>query len=168
MFSQLLKLIRVLSSEASPLQISTGLALSMIMGLTPLFNLHNLLVIFFLLIFRVNIAAFLLGWAFFSGLAYLMDPLFHDLGKSILTYEALNPVWTEMYNSNLWRLSQFNNTIVMGSLVTSLIAFIPLIIIANLMVKNYRVHVLTYAQQSRIFMLLKSSKLITRLISMAE
>ena len=89
MFSQLIKFIRVLSSEAAPIQISFGFALAMIVGLTPLLSLHNVLVIFCLLLFRVNLASFLLAWAFFSGIAYLLDPVFHEVGKSILNYPQL-------------------------------------------------------------------------------
>ena len=168
MFSQIIKFIRVLSSEVAPIQISLGFALAMIVGLTPLFSLHNLLVIFVLLLFRINLAAFLLAWAVFSGIAYLLDPLFHDLGKLILHHESLNALWTEMYNQPVWRIARFNNTIVMGSLEASLLAFIPFVLISNLLVKHYRSDVLTYVENSRLFKTLKSSKLLSRAVSLAE
>ena len=168
MFSQIIKFIRVLSSEVDPIQISLGFALAMIVGLTPLFSLHNLLVIFVLLLFRINLAAFLLAWAVFSGMAYLLDPLFHDLGKVILHHESLNALWTEMYNQPVWRIARFNNTIVMGSLAASLLAFIPFVLISNLLVRRYRSDVLIYVQNSRLFKTLKSSKLISRAVSLAE
>jgi uncharacterized protein (TIGR03546 family) len=168
MFSQLIKFIQVLSSETAPIQISSGFALAMIVGLTPLFSVHNILVIFCLLLFRINLAAFLLGWVFFSGLAYLLDPLFHDLGRAVLTHEALNALWTELYNQPFWRIAGFNNTIVMGSLLASLLAFIPLLLISNLLIKHYRSDVMIYVQNSRIFRFLKSSKLFSRVVSLAE
>jgi len=168
MFSQLIKFIRVLSSEVAPIQISLGFALAMIMGLTPLLSLHNILVVFCLLLFRINIAAFLLGWAFFSGVAYLLDPLFHELGRTVLTQASLQSLWTELYNQPLWRVARFNNTIVMGSLLVSLIAFLPLLLISNLLIKHYRSDVMKYVQDSRIFQFLKSSKLFSRAVSLAE
>lgn len=168
MFSQLIKFVRVLSSETAPIQISFGFALAMIAGLTPLLSVHNVLVIFCLLLFRINLAAFLLGWAFFSGLAYLLDPLFHDLGRAVLTHEALNPLWTELYNQPFWRIARFNNTIVMGSLLASLIAFIPLLLISNLLIRHYRSDVMIYVQNSRLFKFLKSSKWFSHAVSMAE
>ena len=168
MFSQLIKLFRVLSSEASPLQVSFGFAMAMIVGLTPLINIHNILVIFLLLIFRINLAAFLLGWAFFSALSYLLDPVFHDLGKSLLNSPGLINLWTELYNSGFWRLSNFNNTIVMGSLAVSLLAYIPLVLLSTFLIKQYRSHVMTRLEKSRIFNLLKSSKLISRAVALSE
>lgn len=168
MFSQIIKFIRVLSSEVEPIQISFGFALAMIVGLTPLLSLHNILVIFCLLLFRINLAAFLLGWAFFSGLAYLLDPLFHDLGRFILTHESLTALWTELYNQPAWRIARFNNTIVMGSLAASLIAFIPFLLISNGLIRHYRSDVMKFVQNSRIFKFLKSSKWFSRAVSLAE
>lgn len=168
MFSQIIKLFRVISSETSPLQISSGLALSMIAGLTPIMSLHNIIVIFLLLIFRINIAAFFLGLVFFSGIGYLLDPTFHSLGYSILNNPALAEAWTSLYNNNLFRLSSFNNTIVMGSLTISLIAFLPAMLICNLLIKYYRSHFLEYLDNSKMFRIVKNSKILTRIISMAE
>ena len=168
MFSQIIKLFRVLSSETSPLQISSAFALAMIAGLTPLISLHNLLVIFMLLILRVNIAAFLLALAFFSGIAYLLDPAFHTLGNYVLNKPELIDLWTQFYNQTIWRLTNFNNTIVMGSLIVSLLAFVPILIISNFLIKHYRSDLLIYLDNSRIFRLIKTSKLITKIVALAE
>lgn len=72
----LAKFLRVLNSETDPAQISLAFCFSMVAGLTPLFSLHNLPILFLVLVLRVNLSAFLLGFAFFSGIAYLLDPLF--------------------------------------------------------------------------------------------
>jgi uncharacterized protein (TIGR03546 family) len=168
MFSQFIKFFRILSSETSPMQISMGIALAMIMGLTPLLNLHNLLVLFVLLIFRINLATFLLAWAFFSGMAYLLDPTFHTVGREILSNKDMLGQWTEMYNSTFWRVSHFNNTIVMGSLAISLAAFVPVVIISNILVRYYRSHLYIYLQNSKIVRFVQQSKLFTRIVSMVE
>ena len=168
MITQILKLLRVLASEDSPMQISMGVALAMVMGLTPLFSLHNLLVVIVLLSFRINLAAFLLAWAFFSGLAYLLDPLFHSLGLSILQHAAMQDIWTEMYNSTYWRLANFNNTIVMGSFVTAMLAFIPMLLILNFLIRRYRSHVLVFLKKSKLVTWMQSSKMITRITSAME
>ena len=127
MIAMLAKLLKMLNSEAEPHQISAGFCLAMIAGFTPLWSLHNLLVLFFALILRVNLSAFLLGWVVFSGVAYLLDPIFHALGYKILTIEGLTGLWTTLYNMPLFRLAHFNNTVLMGSLIVSLILFVPLL-----------------------------------------
>ncbi|TNF39217.1 MAG: TIGR03546 family protein [Gammaproteobacteria bacterium] len=167
MISQIVKLVRVISSEVSPMQLSLGFALSMIVGLTPLWSLHNLLVVFFLLILRINIGAFMLGWAFFTGLAYLFDPWFHDLGLYVLNLPSLNALWTDMYNSPFWRITHFNNSIVMGSLLVSLALFIPMVILLNILIRQYRTNVVQYLNQQRWFKVVKS-KLFAKAVSLAE
>ena len=167
MISQLIKLVRVISSEVSPMQISLGFALSMIIGLTPFLSIHNLLVIFLLLILRINIGAFMLGWAFFTGMAYLFDPWFHDLGAYILNLPGLTAQWTDMYNSPFWRITRFNNTIVMGSLVTSLVLFVPLVVILNILVRQYRNNVVQYLNKQRWFKVVQS-KVFSKAVSLAE
>lgn len=153
------KLLKVLNSETEPAQISLALCFSMIMGFTPLYSLHNILAVLLVLILRVNLSAFILGWAFFSGLAYLLDPLFHQIGLVLLTLSALEGLWTSLYNITLFRLENFNNSIVMGSLFLSLVFFVPLYLILNLTIRKYREHILAWIQKTRIMQAFKASKI---------
>lgn len=168
MISQIIKFIRVISSEASPMQISFGVALGMIAGLTPLMSVHNIAVLFCLLFFRINLASFLISLPLFSLLAYLLDPLFHEIGLFILKEQSLLSTWTELYNSSFWRVARFNNTIVMGSLATSLAAFIPFVLLMNVLVKRYRSHVYVALKNSRMFKIMTSSKMLSRIVSVSE
>jgi uncharacterized protein (TIGR03546 family) len=168
MFSQIIKFIRILSSETSPLQISAGFALAMVIGFTPLLSVHNVLVLLVLLMFRINLAAFLLSWGLFSAIAYLLDPAFHNVGLAVLNNPELSSIWTDMYNSSLWRLTGFNNTIVMGSLTVSLIAFIPMLIIGSLFIKYFRTVILEKINNSRLFNIIKSNKWFSRFVAVVE
>lgn len=168
MFSQLVKFIRILSSETSPLQISTAIALALIMGLTPLFSLHNIIVIFLLLILRVNIGSFVLAWAFFSAIAYAFDPLFNQLGEYLLTRPELNTFWTSLYNMPLARVSGFNNTLLLGSFVVSIAAFFPLLLIGNMLIVRYRKYIVEKFKKSRLFKFFSTSKWFGRAVSLAE
>lgn len=159
MLELLAKFLKVLNSDAEPGQISLALCLAMIAGLTPLLSLHNLIVLLLVLVLRANLSAFILGWLVFSGLAYLLDPLFNGFGLAILQAESLRGLWTALYKQTFFRLAHFNNSIVMGSLAFSLIAFIPLFFLSNVMVKRYREHVLAWIQKSRIMQIFKASKL---------
>lgn len=159
MIKLLAKLLRVLNSETDPGQISLGLCFAMIVGLTPLVSVHNLFVVLLVFVLRVNLSAFLLGLALFTGFAYLLDPLFHALGLAILTAPALQEFWTVLYQSIWWRIERFHNSIVMGSLVFSLALFIPLFLLSNLLIRRYRQHVLAWVQKTRIMQMFKASKL---------
>lgn len=152
------KLLTVLNSEAAPGQISLAVAFSLIVGLTPLWSLHNLIVLFLVLLLRVNLSAFLLGTAFFSGVAYLLDPLFHRLGLAVLTAPSLEETWTALYNSTLWRIERFNNSIVMGSVLVSLALFVPTVLALNWAIGRYRERVLATVKQWRVVQALTATR----------
>ena len=159
MIKLLAKLLRVLNSETEPGQLSLGLCFAMIAGLTPLLSVHNLFVLLLVFILRVNVSAFLLGLALFTGMAYLLDPLFHLLGLAVLTVPSLEGLWTTLYQSVWWRLEHFNNSIVMGSLVFSVAIFVPVLLLSNLLIRRYRQHVLFWVQKTKIMQMFKASKL---------
>jgi len=139
MIQQIIGLVRVMHSETDPRQISLGFALGMIPGLTPLTSPHNLLVLLAILFIRVNIGAALLSWGVFKILAYALDPLFHQIGLLLLVQVGfLQALWTSLYNAPLIPYTCFNNTIVMGSLIFSLLAFYPVYWGGRLMVVKYR------------------------------
>ncbi|MCK4486142.1 MAG: TIGR03546 family protein, partial [Desulfobacterales bacterium] len=159
MLRAIARLLSALNSETEPGQISLAFCFAMIAGLTPLFSLHNLLVLLIVLLLRVNLSTFILGLALFSGIAYLLDPLFHGIGLAVLTAGALEGLWTALYNTTLFRLEKFNNSIVMGSLLFSVVLFVPLYFISNQMIARYREHVLAWVQKSRIMQAFKGTKL---------
>ena len=158
MIQGIAKLLKVLNSESEPAQISLAICLAMIVGLTPLYSLHNLLVFLLVCMLRVNASAFILGFVFFSGAAYLLDPLFHKLGLWVLTLPALEGLWTGLYGQALWRIARFNNSLVMGSLVSSLLLSIPLLLTLNVLIRRYRQHILEWLRKLKIVKILKASK----------
>jgi len=158
MLRLLANLLRVLNSESDPGQISLAFCFAMAAGLTPFWSLHNLLVLLLVLLIRVNLSALLVGLTVFSGVAYLLDPLFNQIGLAILTADSLEGLWTGLYHSTLWRIERFNNTIVMGSLSFSLVLFIPLYLLSNLGIIRYRAHVLAWVEKTRLMQILKASR----------
>jgi len=153
------KILKVLNSEGDPWQISLAAALGMVAGLTPLWSLHNIIIVFLALVLRVNLSTFIGALAVFSGIAYAIDPVFHSVGLAVLTSEGLKETWTAMYQSPLWLLERFNNTIVMGSLLCSLAAFIPFFFLMQLFVRKYREHVLVWVKKTRIMRMFQASKI---------
>ena len=168
MLTILAKIFKTLNSETEPFQISLALSFAMIAGLTPLWSLHNILVLLLVLILRINLTTFMLGWLGFSGVAYVLDPLFHVFGLHILTNNSLHGLWTALYNSPLWRLTNYNNSILMGSLVISLGLFVPLFFLSNLVISKYREHILAWVMKSRIVQVLKASKFYSIYQSVSE
>ena len=159
MLRMIAKFLKILNSETDPSQISLAVCFSLITGFTPLMSPHNLFVLLLVLLLRLNLSTFILGTIVFSGVAYLLDPLFSWIGLSVLTMTPLEGVWTTLYNSTLWRFIRFNNSIVMGSLLFSLFLFVPTFFVANMAVRRYREHVLKWVQETKIMQALTASKI---------
>jgi uncharacterized protein (TIGR03546 family) len=134
------KLIKILRSAASPSQIAGGFILGFIIGMSPsVLSLLNFFLIFLIIILNVNIATALFSFALFSAISYLVDPVFHSLGYSMLAdLQGLKGLWTFMYNAPLIPYTRFNNTVVMGSLTVSLLLIFPLFYLVKKFIINYR------------------------------
>jgi uncharacterized protein (TIGR03546 family) len=130
----------------------------MLSGFLPFFSPLNLLVLLIVFLLRVNLSAYFLGTAFFSGIAYLLDPLFNRIGLALLTTGPLEGLWTAMYNSTIWRIQKFNNSIVMGSFIFAILFFIPLLLLSNAAIQRYREHVLSWVRKSRLMQIITASK----------
>jgi uncharacterized protein (TIGR03546 family) len=157
MIQMLAKLLKVLNSETNPAQISLAFSFSLFSGFLPFFTPINLLVLFLVLALRVNLSAYLLGMAFFSGIAYILDALFHPIGLAVLTADPLQGLWIAMYNSTIWRIQKFNNSVVMGGFVFALLFFIPLVFLSNALIRKYRDHVLAWVRRTPLMKMIMAS-----------
>jgi uncharacterized protein (TIGR03546 family) len=155
----LAKLLKALSSDASPWQLAFGLMLGMIIGLTPIWRVHNLLIFFVVLFMRVNLTTFLISLTLFSGIAYLFDPVMINLGEYLLTHPGMQGSWTAFYNTNLGQLSQFFHTLTLGSLVISLIFAPVLLVISKLLIVQYRERFMVWTNKLKLVQFLKSSRI---------
>ncbi len=156
---QLFALIKMLNSETGENQIATGVAAGFILGMTPAFSLQSVLVFLCLFFFRIQIGMAFLSAFFFAFIAWILDPLFHAVGWQILHIEALQGVFTRLYNMPILPFTRFNNTVVMGSGVLA-IALSPVIfVVSKSLVKRYRETVLQRIQQTKLWKVVKATSL---------
>ena len=161
MFS-LLKLIQSLiktrHSEGTPGQVAAGIALGSALGLTPLMNVHNLVVFSLIVLLNVSFGGGMLGWALFVPVGFLLDPAFHRIGESLLTAPSLRPLWTSWYNAPLVPYTNFNNPVVLGSLVSWLVLAVPIFFAARYGVARYRATIGERVRQSRLYKAVTASQ----------
>ena len=119
-------IIKTLHSAGTPGQVAAGMALGSALGLTPLMNIHNLVVISLLVLLNVSFGGGMLGWMLFVPIGFLLDPLFNAIGLQLLTAPSLRPLWTEWTNSPVLPFTNFNNTVVLGSFVAWLVLAVPI------------------------------------------
>lgn len=153
-------LIKSLDSEGTPTQIAIGATLGAALGLTPLMNLHNVIILILLAILNVSFGAGLLAWAAFVPIGFMFDPLFDRLGHLLLVdMVSLRPMWTALDNTPLLALASLGNTVVLGSLVSWVVLAIPTFVAVRLFVLHYRAVIAPRVEQSRFYRAISATQI---------
>ncbi|MCC2678618.1 MAG: hypothetical protein K0R29_1194 [Pseudobdellovibrio sp.] len=155
---QIIALIRLLHSETGQNQIASGLAFGVFLGFAPFLSLQTLFVLIVVFFFRVQLGAAFLSAFFFKFVAFLLDPVADPIGRALLEQESLRPIWTKMYNVPLLPMTRFNNSIVMGSFMISLILCPILFFAFRSMILKYRVAVVSHVENTKVWKALKATK----------
>jgi len=149
-----------LHSEGTPGQVAAGIALGSVLGLTPLVNLHNAMAFALIVVLNVSFGGAMLGWALFVPVGFLLDPAFDWIGRQLLLETpVLTPLWTTFYNTPVMALTNFNNTVVLGSLVCWLALAMPLFFASRWGVARYRATVAERIKRWRLYQVITASKL---------
>ena len=152
-------LIKMLNSETGSVQISLGCALGFILGMTPVLSLHSLLVFACLFLFRIQFGAAMLSAFVFAFPAFLLDPLFHRVGAYFLELPSLQELWTALYNMPIIPFTRFNNSIVLGSGIVSIVLAPLVFFLALFLVSKYREKVVARFKDSKLFKALKATSI---------
>ena len=159
LFLKLLKsLISTLNSEGTPFQVAAGIAMGACLGLTPIGNVHNVIVVLLAMVLNLSWAGFTLGWALFVPAGFVLDPLFDRIGNALLGNPSLAPFWTTLTNAPVMPFTNFDNTVVLGSFVFWVVAFVPLLLLARWGVAKYRATVYERLKKTRVFQALNASQ----------
>lgn len=152
-------LVKTLHSDGTPHQIALGMALGAALGLTPIANVHNVIVLVLLVMLNVSFAAGLLAWALFTPIGFLLDPAFDRIGRALLLESAsLQPLWTRLDHTPFVPFTNFGNTVVLGSVIGWLILSAPIYLAARLAVVRYRTTYGARVRQWRIVQALTASR----------
>ena len=153
------RIIKAIRSQASPSQIASGFILGMLLGLLSFKSLFSAVIIILIIILNVNIAMAIAGYGLFRLIAWGVDPWLHTLGYWLLVdIKALQGMWTSLYNIPIFPLTRFNNTILLGSLVTSIVLIVPVYILVKRFVVLYRERWAEKLKRWKIVQVIKGSK----------
>jgi uncharacterized protein (TIGR03546 family) len=158
----LLKLIqslfKTLHSEGTPAQVAAGMALGAAWGITPLMNIHNVLIAAVIAVFNVSVGGAMLGWLVFTPVGFLLDPVFDQIGRALLESPGLEAFWTRLYNVPVLPWTNFNNTVVLGSVVFWFVGLVPIYLLCREGVRLYREKWGARVEKTRAMQALKASK----------
>lgn len=152
---------KILRAGQTPRQIAGGFMLGSLAGFSPILTLQGLGVWLIILALDVNLSAAFLAFTLAALIAYLLDPLFHELGYFLLVnLDALRPLWTSLYNAPLAPLTRFNNTLVLGSFVGALVMSPAVYFGMKRFVVAYRTHLGSRIEKWKIYQILSKNFLV--------
>nr|WP_194362707.1 TIGR03546 family protein [Neptunicella marina] len=152
------KFLKLLNSEASPWQIAIAITLGLIVGLTPFWRLHNLLILLIVLMLRINLSGFIVSVSFFSLIGWIFGGLFDKVGSELLSNPDLATFWSSLFNLPLGLLSQLNHSITLGSLLISLLLTPVCLLLSKQLVIQYRERFMRWVHKLKIMQVFKASK----------
>lgn len=138
LLKQIFNFLKLLNSDTGTNQLASGLAFGLILGFAPFISIQTFLVLIIVFVFRVQIGAVFLSAFFFKFVAFLFDYPAHLLGKTVLEMEGLKGLFTSMYNMPLVPMTRFNNSIVMGSMIVSILLFPFVYVLFQKLILKYR------------------------------
>jgi uncharacterized protein (TIGR03546 family) len=151
-------IIKTLHSDGTPGQVAAGIAIGSVLGLTPLLNIHNLVIFSLVVLLNVSFGGAMLGWALFVPVGFLLDPVFDALGRELLLAHSLRPLWTSLTNTPVVPYTNFNNTVVLGSFVGWLVLMVPIFFAARYGVARYRATIGERVRRSRFYKAVTASQ----------
>lgn len=159
LLKQIFNFLKLLNSDTGTNQLAVGLSLGLILGFAPFISIQTLLVFAIIFIFRVQIGAAFLSAFFFKFVAYLFDQPAHHLGKAVLEMDGLRPLFVSMYNMPIVPMTRFNDSIVMGSMIVSILLLPFTFFGFKVLILKYRSTVVARFQGSKIWKAFAATKL---------
>ncbi|MBM7023922.1 TIGR03546 family protein [Treponema sp. Marseille-Q4523] len=168
MIGYIVKLFRALNSNSKPSEIANALCLGLILGFMPKNNLLWYLLVVLSLFVRINKGAYLIAMALGALAAPLLDPLFDRMGYAVLTFAPLEPVFSYLLDVPFVGFTRFNNTIVCGSLLFGIVCYVPLFIIAIVLIKQWRTVIAGAIKNSKIGKAISALPIISKIAEKAS
>lgn len=124
-------LVKALTGRSDPRHVAAGFALGAMWGLVPKGNLMSVVFLLLFFFFQVDKGVAALSALLFTSAGYLLDGPAHSAGLALLTFGALKPLWTFLYDTPIIPLTKFNNTVVLGNLAFGALLYAPLYVAAK-------------------------------------
>lgn len=156
MLTLLAKILKVLNSEASPWQIGWAIGFGLLAGLLP-FGFLTLIILLIVCLFTINLSTFLLVWGVSGGLMLI----FGSALESFTWQHARDPgLLNLLASTETLQLFHLHHTQVLGAFVAGVLLLVPVAWLGTVLVKQYRLRLMSKFQQLKIVQLLNASKLV--------
>ena len=168
MLNAIINFFKSLNNNSHPGEIAHAASIGVLLGFLPKDNaIWYILFIFFLFV-RINKAVYLLVILGIGTFAFSLDNLFDKIGYAVLTFEKLTPISSSLLETPFVAFTNFNNTIVMGSLVFGILAYFPVYLLARLFVKLWRSTLAPKISSLKIWQAIKKLPFVNKIFSVSE
>ena len=155
-----------ISSNTRPGAIAHAVSCGVLLGFMPKDNLLWYILFIFILFMNIQRGAYALSILLGAAFTVFLDPLFDSVGYSILTIESMKPYYASLLDIPFVAFTKFNNTVVMGSFVCGVAAYIPLYVLARLFVWAWRKYLAEKVRKLKIAAVLKNIPLVEKIAGM--
>ena len=166
MLKAIAKLLGAISSNTRPGAIAHAVSCGVLLGFMPKDNLLWYILFIFILFMNIQRGAYALSILLGAAFTVFLDPLFDSVGYSILTIESMKPYYASLLDIPFVAFTKFNNTVVMGSFVCGVAAYIPLYVLARLFVWAWRKYLAEKVRKLKIAAVLKNIPLVEKIAGM--
>jgi uncharacterized protein (TIGR03546 family) len=138
MLKAIAKTIVALNTNVRKEQLASGFSWGILLALIPTGNLLWVFIFFISLFPKNNYGFQLLALGVGKLLVGLLSAPLDAVGYGLLTIPALGNFFTYLYNLPLAPLTRFNNSLVMGGLVSGILLWVPLFLAVRALIPLYR------------------------------
>ena len=167
MLKFIVKFLKALNSNSHPGEIAHAVSFGVLLGLMPKTNIFWYIITVFVIFMRINKGALVLSTLIVTLLAPFFDPLLDSLGYWFLTLPKLEPIFADLLDIPFVGYTKFNNTRAMGSLLCGLILYIPVYIIARVIVWLMRNKLVPILRKTKLITALSNAKFVKKIADIA-
>ncbi len=167
MLKVIVNLIKALGANTNPGEIAHAMSCGLLLGLMPKNNLLWWLVFVFILFIRINKPAYGILILLGAAISPAFDGIFDAVGYWFLTLPQLSGIFGSLLDIPFVAFTKFNNSVVMGSFLCGLIAYVPVYIISRLLISVWRKYAVPIIRQSKVMKVITQLPLVSKIVGMA-
>jgi len=151
MLKPIIKLLKALNGNLKREQIAMGFSWGLLLGLVPGGNFFWIVIFVVSFFFNHHHWSKILFMAVIKLFLGLLNPAIDAAGWGFLHMEALQPLFTSLFNMPLVPLTKFNNTLVAGGLFLGVILWLPVYFLIWLLIPLYRNKLIPGIRESKVY-----------------
>ncbi len=163
MFKYFIRTLKQLTSNSDPGAIACGFSLGILLGFIPKDNLLWAILFIFIFFMRINRVVLSLCIALGALISPLLDPLFDIIGCYLLTLPFMQNGMLKLLEIPFVSFTKINNSVVFGSLVCSIVLYVPLYFLGRLIIFLWRKYLAQGIRKFKVIKVLKKVPLVKKL-----